>query len=119
MLLALRVGQVASFVVVQSETEFALVGSQVIFHKVGVLGDVDGLERQLAQALATIAVGVRGRSHATAAGFPAGAVLEIHRRISSSKYDTTAVKEVSKIVSYKKRPTSIILRKMINKYHST
>ena len=50
----------------------------MIFHKVGILLNVDGLERQLAESLSSVSIGVGGRSDATAAGFTAGAVLEIH-----------------------------------------
>lgn len=42
MLFALSVSQITAFVVVQSETKFAFIGAQVIFHEVRILLDVDG-----------------------------------------------------------------------------
>ena len=56
MLLALRVRQIAALIVVQRETQLALVGAQMIAHKVGILEYVDGLEGELAQTLASVLV---------------------------------------------------------------
>lgn len=43
MLLALGVGQVAPLVVVQGQAQLALIGSQVVFHEIWILVDVNGL----------------------------------------------------------------------------
>lgn len=52
--LALRVRQVVALVVVQRQAQAALVRAQVVAHEVRVLGQVDGLQRQLAQPLAPV-----------------------------------------------------------------
>lgn len=56
MFLPLGVGQVAPLVVMQSQAEFALIGSQVVLHEIRVLIDVDGLQGQLPQALSSVPV---------------------------------------------------------------
>lgn len=43
-------------IVMQSQAEFALIGSQVVLHEIRVLIDVDGFQGQLPQALSSIPV---------------------------------------------------------------
>lgn len=57
MLLALRVGEVGAVVLVNRQAETALEGADVVLEEVGVLVEVDGLERELAQAFAAVRVG--------------------------------------------------------------
>ena len=78
MLLALGVGEVGAVVLVDGEAEAALEGAQVVLEDVGVLVEVDGLEGQLAEALATVGVGCAVRSDAAAAELGASAVLVVH-----------------------------------------
>jgi len=47
----------------------------VVFEKVRVFGQVDGVQGQLAQAFAAVGVGCAGRGDAATAEFRAGAVL--------------------------------------------
>lgn len=49
--LALGVSEVVALVVVEGEAELALIASQVVAHEVGVLGQVDRLQRQPPQPL--------------------------------------------------------------------
>lgn len=56
MLLPLGVCEVAALIVVQRQAEFALVGAQMVFHEIGVLIDVDGLQRQLPEPLPAVTV---------------------------------------------------------------
>lgn len=78
MLLALRVRQIAAFVVVQRQAELALVRAEVIAHKVGILGEIDCFQCEQTEALASIAIGVRCGCDASRAGLAAGAMLEVH-----------------------------------------
>ena len=78
MLLSLGMGQVGSFIVVQSQAEFTFVRSQMIFHKVRILGQIDRFQRQLTQAFSPIPVGIGSTGHATAAGFATRSMLKIH-----------------------------------------
>ena len=71
-------GQVGGLVVVEGETEFAFVGTQMISHEVGVLLKVDGLGGQGGQPLTTIPVGLGEGGLTPAPGFGAHTVLEIH-----------------------------------------
>lgn len=56
MLLPLGVRKVAALVVVKRQAEFAFIRSQVVFHKIRVLVDVDGLQGQLPEALPAVSV---------------------------------------------------------------
>ncbi len=47
----LGVGKVVALIVVQGETQAALILAQVVAHEVGVLREVDGFQRQPAQPL--------------------------------------------------------------------
>ena len=78
MLLPLRVSQVRGLVVVQGETQLALVGPKVVPHEVGVLLEVDGLRSKSSQSLPTIPVGLGVGGHATRPGLRTHAVLEVH-----------------------------------------
>ena len=71
-LLALGVRQIAALVVVQREAQLALVGAQVVAHKVRILEDVDGLERQLTQAFASVAIRLGRRRDTARARLAAG-----------------------------------------------
>lgn len=65
--LPLRVGQVVPLVVVESQAQLALVASQVVPHEVGVLDEVDGLQRQSPEPLAAVDRLVLGGGGASAA----------------------------------------------------
>lgn len=56
MFLPLDMEQVSPVIVMQSQTEFALRGSQVVLHKIWVLVEVYGLQGQLPQALSLVQV---------------------------------------------------------------
>lgn len=85
--LPLRVSQVVPLVVVQRQAQLALVAAEVVAHEVGVLGEVDGLEGEAAEALPPVDGLILGGGGAAAAGL--GAPLAIHgvparsRRLSS------------------------------------
>lgn len=53
-LLALRVGEVGALIDVQREAEAALERAQVGAQDIRILGQINRLERELAQALATV-----------------------------------------------------------------
>ena len=57
MLLALRVGQVAAFVVVQGQTEFAFIGAQMVLHEIWILVQVNRLQGELPETLPTVSIG--------------------------------------------------------------
>lgn len=78
MLLPLGVCQVAPLVVVQGQTQLALVRAQMVLHEVRVLVDVDGLQGQLPEALPAVSVALRGGGHASAPRLAPGAMLEVH-----------------------------------------
>lgn len=78
MLLALGVGQIASLIVVQRQTQFALVRTEMVLHKIRVLVQVDRLQGQLAESLPPIPVAFGPGGHPSSAGFATGTVLEIH-----------------------------------------
>jgi hypothetical protein len=65
---------------VDRQTQAALEAADVVLEEVGVLVEVDGLERELAQTFAAVGVGGRLRRDAAAAEFGACAVL---RHVSS------------------------------------
>lgn len=65
MLLALRVRQVASLVVVQGQAELTLVSAKMVAHEVGILEDVDRFQSELFEAFASVAVGLGGRGNAS------------------------------------------------------
>lgn len=75
MFAALGVGEVGSIVLVDGEAETAFEGADVVFEEVGVFVEIDGFEREFAEAFA--AVGVRGGmgGHTSSAEFAAGTVL--------------------------------------------
>jgi len=91
-LLALGVREVAALVVVQRQTQFALVRAEVVFHEVRVLLKVDRLQRQLPQPLAPVAVRLRPRGHAAAPRLAPGPVLEVHLEstLKTAKISTPA-----------------------------
>ena len=108
MLLALRVREVAAFVGVQRQAQTALIRAEVVLssprhfrdfpsslvcaprhctaltfifahlHKIRVLVEVDCLQCQLAQALATVGIRLRLGGDAAAALLGADAVLKVH-----------------------------------------
>ena len=57
MSLALRMCQVVALVAVDRETQLALVRSQMILHKVGILGEVDLIEGQASKTFSAVDVG--------------------------------------------------------------
>jgi hypothetical protein len=57
---ALRVREVVALVVVQRQAELALVRAEMVLHKIWVLHQIDRLQRELAQALAPIHLGLGG-----------------------------------------------------------
>ena len=75
MLAALGVREIGAVVLVDGEAEPAFERAEVVAEDVGVFVEVDGLEREFAEAFA--AVGIRGGvgSYAAAAEFGACAVL--------------------------------------------
>lgn len=77
-LLALGVREVRAVVLVDCQAEAALEGAEVVAEDVGVLFEVDGLERELAEALAPVGVGGAVRGDAATAELGAGAVLVVH-----------------------------------------
>lgn len=74
--LPLRVRQVVPLVVVQRQAEFALVAAEMVAHEVGVLGEVDGLHGEAAEALPPVDGLILGGGGAATAGL--GAPLAIH-----------------------------------------
>jgi len=69
MSLALCVRQIITLGEVKSQAQAALVLSQMIFHEVGVLGQVDDLHRQSALSLPSVGIGLRFRSYPSRTGF--------------------------------------------------
>lgn len=65
--LPLRVRQVVPLVVVQRQAQLALVAAEVVAHEVGVLGKVNGLEGEAAEALPPVDGLVLGGGGAAAA----------------------------------------------------
>lgn len=65
--LPLSVGQIVSFIVVQCQTQLTLITAEVIPHKIGILGKVDGLEGEPAEALSAVDSLVLGGGSASAA----------------------------------------------------
>ena len=61
-------------IVVQSETEFALIRTQMILHEIRILVQIDCLQRQLSQPLASVPIRFRPRGMAATAGFTSGTV---------------------------------------------
>jgi len=53
----LRVCEVGAIVLVHGEAQAAFEGADVVFEEVRIFVEVDGLEGQFAQALATVGVG--------------------------------------------------------------
>jgi len=94
--LPLRVRQVVPLVVVQRQAELALVAAEVVAHEVGVLGEVDGLESEAAEALPPVDGLILGGGGAAAAGL--GAPLAIHGVLSvwlaSSRADDSLLFDV-------------------------
>lgn len=78
MFLPLGMGQVAPLIVMQSQAEFALIGSQVVLHKIRVLVDVNGFQGQLAQTLSPIPVALRGGGYAPTPSLASRSVLKVH-----------------------------------------
>lgn len=76
--LPLRVRQVVPLVVVQRQAQLALIAAEVIAHEIGVLGEVDSLEGQAAEALPPVDGLILGGGGAAAAGL--GAPLAIDRK---------------------------------------
>lgn len=76
--LPLGVGQVAPLIVMQRQAEFAFIGSQMVFHKIWVLVDVDGFKGQLPQALPAVPVALGGGGHAPTPSLASRSVLEVH-----------------------------------------
>ena len=74
--LPLRVREVVPLVVVERQAELALIAAEMVSHEVGVLGEVDGLEREPAQALPPVDGLILGGGGAAAAGL--GAPLAVH-----------------------------------------
>jgi hypothetical protein len=77
-LLALGVGEVGAVVLVDGEAEAALKGAKMVAEDVGVLVEVDGLEGELAQALAPVGVGCAVRGDAATTEFGTRTVLVVH-----------------------------------------
>jgi hypothetical protein len=75
-LFALRVGQVGAVILVDCEAETALKAADVVLEEVGIFVEVDRLQRELAQALATVGVGCGVRGDASTAEFGACSVLK-------------------------------------------
>ena len=76
MFAALGVREVGAVVLVDGEAEAAFEGAEVVAEDVGVFVEVDGLERELAEAFAAVGVGGGVGGDAAAAEFGAGAVLQ-------------------------------------------
>jgi len=74
-LLALRVRQIRAFVDMQRQTQTALERAEVRAQNVGILGQVDRLERELAQAFAAVHGGFARAGEAAAALVRSRAVL--------------------------------------------
>ena len=70
--------QIRCLVVVQRETELALVRAEVVAHEVGVLLEVDGLGRQGRQPLAPVPVRLGVGGGPARARLGPHAVLEVH-----------------------------------------
>lgn len=75
MLAPLRVGEVGAIVLVDCQAEAALEATDVVLEEVGVFFEVDGFQRELAQALASVGVGCGPVGDATAAELGACSVL--------------------------------------------
>lgn len=69
--LSLGVGEVVALVVVKREAELALVASEVVAHKIGILGQVDSFQRQPPQPLSTVDGLILCRRRPTAPGLRA------------------------------------------------
>lgn len=78
MFLSLGMRQVASLIVVKRETQFALVTSQVIFHKVRIFGQINRFQSQLTQTFTSISVALGPARLSARAGLTSSSVLEIH-----------------------------------------
>jgi len=69
---------VTHLIVVQGQTQLALVRAQMVLHEIRVLVDVDGLQGQLPEALPAVSVALRGGGYASTPGLSPGAMLEVH-----------------------------------------
>merc|ERR1719188_1905725 len=78
MLLSLGMGQVGSLVIVESQTQLTLKRSKMISHKIGILGQVDGLGSQGRQPLPPVPVGLRVGGWSSSSSLGPNSVLEIH-----------------------------------------
>lgn len=78
MFLPLGMGQVAPLIVMQGQAEFALIGPQVVLHKIRVLVDVDGFKGQLPQPLPPVPVALGGGGHAPTPSLASRSVLKVH-----------------------------------------
>jgi hypothetical protein len=76
-LLALRVREVAALVDVQRQAQAALERAQVCAQDIRILGEVDRLERELAQPLATVNSRLAAASNAATALVCASTVLSL------------------------------------------
>lgn len=74
-LFALGMGQVGAVILVDGETETTLEAADMVLEEVRVLVEIDGLERKLAQPLATVSVGCGVRRNASATEFGACSIL--------------------------------------------
>lgn len=79
--LALGVRQVIPFVFMKCKAKFALIRSQVVFHYVRVLRQVDGLEREAAQPLLALQGGLRLGQKATGTDLRTFAMLKVDSAI--------------------------------------
>lgn len=76
MLAALGVREVRAIVLVDGQTESALEAADVVLEEVRVLVEIDGLERELPQTLATVGVGRGGGCDTTATELGSCAILQ-------------------------------------------
>jgi hypothetical protein len=70
--------EIRAVILVDCEAQTALEGADVVLEEVRVFVEVDGLEGEFTQALATVGVGCGLGGDAAAAELGAGAVLVIH-----------------------------------------
>lgn len=82
--LPLRVRQVVPLVVVQRQAKLALIAAEVVAHEVGVLGEVDGLEGEAAEALPPVDGLILGGGGAAAAGLRAPLAIHGVRSVCGS-----------------------------------
>lgn len=82
-LLSLRVGQIVGFIAVQSETEFALVATQVVADQIWIFGQIDRFQRQLLESLLALALRLLLRRLSPSTEFAPDAILSVHAAADS------------------------------------